>query len=556
LGILLAAGVISLAFTPTPVTVAAAVNSTNPFCARLGHSIQASAGAQMYCFGAKLGAAPAFRAQPLGPSSSANVNAASLAEDVSPNGVRGYGQSETSIGAAGNYVVEAWNDSTAFFSPCGSPMNKEELTGFAFSNDGGKTFTDLGGLPNSDCANSRYGGDPSVQPWSAGGKTYFYISSLFNDISGTTGISYIAFAACVVNGSGSTAALSCGQPVKAAQSTECLPASPPFPPFCSFLDKDFLTLDASRGRLYASYTEFGFSSFDGGGAIELAVCDIGKPNGAAGPDGGTASMPVCPQGQATTTPVPYYVVAPTPTSGCENEGAYPATSANGDVYVAYEANWASNLSGCPDPTRNVTTHTPSSCLMVTLVSPCSSGPDGVASVNIVSMDSAFIPGYNRFPMNDFPRIAVSDAHRTVSIVWNDASLNPLGDILLQSYHLGAALSPVQATPARINSRTGGANFLPGLRNATSDGRLQVSWYSRKTANTALTDVQASSVNPNASGPTTNVKVTTVATNWLAVSSDIIPNFGDYTDNFALGSHDYVAWSDGRLGEPQPYCDRR
>jgi hypothetical protein len=37
-----------------------------------------------------------------------------------------------------------------------------------------------------------------------------------------------------------------------------------------------------------------------------------------------------------------------------------------------------------------------------------------------------------------------------------------------------------------------------------------------------------------------------------VSSDIIPNFGDYTDNFAVGSHDYVAWSDGRLGVPQPF----
>ena len=74
----------------------------------------------------------------------ANVNAASLAEDLSPGGVRAFGQSEVSIASSGAYVVEGWNDSTGFFSPCPSPMNKEELTGFGFSNNGGLSFTDLG----------------------------------------------------------------------------------------------------------------------------------------------------------------------------------------------------------------------------------------------------------------------------------------------------------------------------------------------------------------------------------------------------------------------------
>ena len=547
LGILLAAALLSLAVTLTPASVAAAGNTQNPFCARLGHGLQASSGAQMFCFGAQLTrASVAARAQAPARRGSTNVNAASLSEDIAPNGVRAYGQSETSIGAAGNYVVEAWNDSTGFFAPCPSPMNKEENTGLGFSNDGGKTFTDLGGLPNGNC-NARYQGDPSVQPWTSGGKTYFYISSLFNDFF--TGISYIAFAACAVNGSGSTAILSCGQPVQAAQSSECNSSSG-FT-ICSFLDKDFLTIDPARGRLIVSFTEFGFSSFDRNGAIELAVCDIGTAGGGAGTAGGTAAAPVCPQGQGPIKPAPYFVVAPTPGSGCENEGAYPAAAANGDAYVAYEANWASNLFGCTDPTRNVMTHTPASCLAVAATSPCA-GPDGTASVNIVSMDGAFIPGYNRFPMNDFPRVAVSGPKGTVSMVWNDAGADPLGDILLQSYHLGMALSPVQTTPVRLNRRSGTANFLPGLRNTTSDGRLQVSWYSRQSGNTTLTDVLASSPLSTATGPSSNTTITTVSSDWNAVSSDIIPNFGDYTDNFAVGSHDYVAWSDGRLGVPQPF----
>jgi len=130
----------------------------NPFCAKLKAHYLGSAGAWAFCFGAAHNTAgtPKAAAVPHSADSSAprNVNAASLAEDVSPAGVRAYGQSETSIAAAGSYVVEAWNDSTTFFTFCGAPQNKEEGTGFAFSADGGKTFTDLGGLPNPNCKNS------------------------------------------------------------------------------------------------------------------------------------------------------------------------------------------------------------------------------------------------------------------------------------------------------------------------------------------------------------------------------------------------------------------
>src|SRR6266849_5484291 len=135
----------------------------NPICSQIGTRIQVSLGLRMYCFGP----------QPNGPGTGAstgssgggtgtppfrpNVDAARLAGDISPNGTRVYGQSETSIAAAGPYVVEAWNEATGFISPCGSTPNyKEELTGIGFSTDGGNTFTDLGGLPNTDCMNNLY----------------------------------------------------------------------------------------------------------------------------------------------------------------------------------------------------------------------------------------------------------------------------------------------------------------------------------------------------------------------------------------------------------------
>ena len=103
----------------------------------------------MFCFGPQSTSSAQRHAVSSGPSFGSNVDAANPQEDVTPSGVQVHGQSETSVAAAGPYVVEAWNDGTGFFAPCPSPMNKEELIGFGFSNDGGKTFTDLGGLPNA-----------------------------------------------------------------------------------------------------------------------------------------------------------------------------------------------------------------------------------------------------------------------------------------------------------------------------------------------------------------------------------------------------------------------
>src|SRR5436309_2704325 len=129
----------------------ASTPSNHPICSEIGKSIWASSGLQMWCFGP----------QPNGPSNApttattssfgSNVDAANPKEDRTPSGLQAYGQSEVSIAATGNYVVEAWNDATSFFSPCPSPMNKEELTGYGFSADGGKSFTDEGGLPNANC---------------------------------------------------------------------------------------------------------------------------------------------------------------------------------------------------------------------------------------------------------------------------------------------------------------------------------------------------------------------------------------------------------------------
>jgi hypothetical protein len=355
-------------------------------------------------------------------------------------------------------------------------------------------------------------------------------------------------AVCTATGIGSSANLACSQPQVIAKSSMCITFGST--QFCSFLDKDFLTVDPARGRLYASFTEFSTGS-----TIELGVCDISNP-----------TVPNCENGSGSAPQPPYLVVAPAPSNGCENEGAYPSVDNNtGDVYVAYEHNWTSNLGSvgpcASDPVRNIIERVP----FANLTLPTSSGgATNLAAINITSMDGAQVPGYNRFPANDFPRIAVSDTYGTVSIVWNDARYHPLGDILMQSYRLGN-LSPASGL-VQLNRKVGGLHFLPALRNADSQGLLDVTWYERTTGNTTLTNVEeAPGVLPNAvATPSGNVLINTVATDWNAVSSDIIPNFGDYTDNSVLATASYpyvglkvgIAWADGRDGAPQAFFAKR
>ena len=116
---------VALASSGTPPT------TKSHFCANLGKLYIASAGAEMYCFGPQPNGPAAHKTSPsttkhtFGP----NVDAANPAEDVTPAGVQLFGQSETSIAATGPYVVEAWNDSTGFFAPCGLAASEYSSTG-------------------------------------------------------------------------------------------------------------------------------------------------------------------------------------------------------------------------------------------------------------------------------------------------------------------------------------------------------------------------------------------------------------------------------------------
>jgi len=549
------------AVTNAPTPVAAA----NGFCARLGQSLAASSGAQMFC-DAQSGS-PAAKArlkaaanqanaremgqQPAQRRFGNNVDAGNPQEDQYPlpPSAQVYGQAETSIAATGPYVVEAWNDATGFFAPCGlpySPPFKEELTGYGFSSDGGRTFTDMGGLPNDCTTGFTLYGDPSVETWQVGGVAYFYISSLYLNFN--TGESDLALNTCHAAG----ATLTCSYP-------QILATGSPG----DFLDKEYLSIDPAHGRLDTSFTRFGAPNNQATafGQIEVAVCDIAT----------NPAAPICFPG---ASPTPYLIVQPGD-ANCENEGVYPAANVkSGDLYVAWEFNWATNepqffTPACiAVPVENRLAYIPSTCLTFTPVSPCGV-PTTRQRMDVVSIDAAHIPGYNRIPSitsappNDFPRIAVSVPAGTVSVTWNDARRIPTADILLRSFSL-VTLTPVQPDPVRINADPGyNWNVLPGLRNATADGRINISWYQQHEPG-ALTDVVAAlHIDPRTDETPSNARITTSPTGWLNVSTNIQPNFGDYTDNYVIATANapytdeslFVAWSDGRMGLPQPFAAR-
>ena len=107
----------------------------------------------------------------------------------------------------------------------------------------------------------------------------------------------------------------------------------------------------------------------------------------------------------------------------------------------------------------------------------------------------------------------------------------------------------------------GLSFLPALRTASRSGLLDVTWYTRASVTTVNTNVAAAvGVSPITTATPPNLRITNAASNWLANSSLGTPNFGDYTDNAVsvtaqppfVGSTLFVAWSDGRLGIPQPF----
>ncbi len=145
-------------------------------------------------------------------------------------------QSETTIAVSGDTVVVAFNDATGFSNP-----NGVSVTGFAWSHDGGQSFTYGGQLPPA--GNDAVFGDPDVKVWvdpATGDKT-FVCSSIYQTPSGQNSL-------CVHVSVDGGMTWSGPREVSAATSSTL------------FADKEFMDIDPETGRLLLSWTSFGSNS--------------------------------------------------------------------------------------------------------------------------------------------------------------------------------------------------------------------------------------------------------------------------------------------------------
>lgn len=463
-----------------------------------------------------------------------------------PSGDLAAGQSETAIAASGSTVVTAWNDSSGFFvAP--ATARRASLTGIGLSLDGGRSFRDLTGLRN-DNSNQQWFGDPTIAAIDAHHFAIgsLYLSSLHSDCTTRPARLQLAVEILTVAANGTP---SLGLPVVTADGGDLCPLfnndPKDDPPNLAFLDKEWLSYDPASRQLNMSFTRFffGIAGQSGAGQIELVRAHV--PANPA-----TLSRP------AWGTPVRVWPEEAT----VVNTGAYVSTAPGGDAYVSWERNYYSNL-GNGDPyvyihaarvrpgDRWPVVGGPKAPRVVSTGQRNSSRSGGVKSLDLVP-----IAGYNRGGGQDFPRIAVNPRRNNVTVVWNDASLHPLGDIYLRALPMDLSITGPIAKVNDDNSYT--LHFLPAV-SVRSDGSTSTSWYDRRLArpDTTWTDYFGE-IRPSPGTAAQDFRVTTGSTNWLGTSGGIYPNFGDYTDNASSGTKTYYTWSDGRIGVPQPFVDRR
>jgi hypothetical protein len=182
---------------------------------------------------------------------------------------RGITQSETSMAVSGNIVLVAFNDARGFFCP------NRSTVGWAYSFDGGITFTDGGSLPGGLTPWSN--GDP----WLAVGPDgSFYVSGIAANFNGMS----------ISRGVATKDGISWSAPVRAATR--------------SGIDKEALAIDQTTGTIYMVYD------------VNTARVEVVRSDD-----------------QASTWTSP--IILPSP----GGIGAFPVIDAFGSLYVTWLTGW-------------------------------------------------------------------------------------------------------------------------------------------------------------------------------------------------------------------------
>jgi hypothetical protein len=490
-----------------------------------------------------------------------------------PNGL--FGRSETSITSTddGQLIVAGFNDAQGFcgapFGTACTPQTPPGLSGYAFSSDGGVTWTDGGGPPVVNHVFTR--GDPWLDRGGVDNATFYYANLAVHDVTGASlGVS-------VHRGrfSGSSFSWNDVHTFNAPNPND-------------FYDKEAIAMakDGS-GAGYVSLTNF----------IELPCPAFPNTAGAFGQievwrthDGGNTW-------QGPTIVSTDMTNANPADPNCGNTGvlqqsSVPSIGPNGEVYVTWQM--GPTFSG---PGGSTTSTNAKIVVARSLDGGVTFGaPTTVAGINSLRNDTPV--GYNRDRINDHPRIAVAASGRNrgrvyvtyysavapttagaispcpaplVGLRCREQRLTSSQAFVKFSDDMGAtwssAIPIAPAVPA-----TGVKRFWPVV-TVEPGGNVDVVYYEsqetltasnpictinvggtlrrRGPANSLVNTFWAQSTDGGAtfSAP---LMVSTATTNWCTTLSNIRPNFGDYIGSASAGNRTLASWADGRNGVPDTF----
>ncbi len=486
-----------------------------------------------------------------------------------PHGL--FGRSETTVAATadGTAILVGFNDAQGFcgapFGVACTPETPPGLSGYAFSTDGGLTFTDGGAPDPAVFSNVFTRGDPWMSIGGLDNATFFYANLAVDATSGAS------LGASVHRGhfNNGTFAFEDVRTMNAPNAPH------------DFYDKEsIITAADSSGAGYLTVTNFiQVCGFDAGGFGQIEVWRTH--------DGGDTW-----QGPAVVSPDMTDVTDPSnpacDTGGTLQQSSNAAIGPRGQVYVTWQKG----------PHLGPTGKT-AQIMVATSLDGGVTFSTPIAVANIFSMRNDPPVGYNRTRQNDHPRIAVAltGPHKgRVYITYYSAVSGNSGQPLVAcpstlpagSTCVGQILISTQvfvtfsddngltwSTPVGLSTSvgaTGTKRFWPVV-SVEPGGAVDVVYYEDQegplasnpeciarlgarlfrvgTANGLVDTIWTESTDGGVTFPTV-LKMTTTTSNWCTTVSNVTPNFGDYIGASSGGNRVFAVWGDGRNGVPDTF----
>jgi hypothetical protein len=417
-------------------------------------------------------------------------------------------QSETSVAVHGSNVVVGFNDSQLFLQPFLTAGSN--LSGYAYSKDGGQSFTDGGGLPNPPGEQNL--GDPWLGADRAGN---FYYANLLININPERGQNFDVAVAKSTDG---------GKTFSPTKRVDTQPEATVLPFYSA--DKDALAVGrdpsvASHDNVYVAWDDFVFdpNTFTAKNGLPVSHSY----------DGGA------------TWQVVYANQLVQPNFGCSFSqyiGANPVVDArNGTLYVATEK-IAENNDACNFPAPPLAY---SEVIFRSTDGGQHFGPETtISDVTTSSPTGLFKLGEHQYMRNlDFPSTGI-DGAGNVYVTWNDGRSGNSHVLLSTSTDRGLTWTAPTAVTSGANDE-----MQPSLSVDASG--LHDLYYMRNADNT-LDVVVANSSNR---GTTWSYKrVTSQSFPGVFTFPQLDPviataYMGDYIANVSGGGSQYFAWGDNR-----------